>query len=53
MGKRAKKAPVQTKRKPTLAKRFKCPFCANGTSKVRKTAMENNSYPTQAEFVYP
>ncbi|KAL3816313.1 hypothetical protein ACHAXA_011074 [Cyclostephanos tholiformis] len=29
MGKRAKKAPVQTKRKPTLAKRFKCPFCAN------------------------
>ena len=31
MGKRAKKAPVQTSRKQTLAKRFKCPFCANGT----------------------
>mmetsp|Transcript_29359 Transcript_29359/g.62341 ORF Transcript_29359/g.62341 Transcript_29359/m.62341 type:complete len:154 (-) Transcript_29359:162-623(-) len=29
MGKRAKKAPVQTKRRQTLAKRFKCPFCAN------------------------
>ncbi|KAL3769713.1 hypothetical protein ACHAWU_005761 [Discostella pseudostelligera] len=29
MGKRAKKAPVVTKRRPTLAKRFKCPFCAN------------------------
>eukprot|EP00585_Thalassiosira_rotula_P019789 CAMPEP_0196208576 /NCGR_PEP_ID=MMETSP0912-20130531/9125_1 /TAXON_ID=49265 /ORGANISM="Thalassiosira rotula, Strain GSO102" /LENGTH=152 /DNA_ID=CAMNT_0041483391 /DNA_START=117 /DNA_END=575 /DNA_ORIENTATION=+ len=29
MGKRAKKAPVQTGRKQTLAKRFKCPFCAN------------------------
>mmetsp|Transcript_6577 Transcript_6577/g.11671 ORF Transcript_6577/g.11671 Transcript_6577/m.11671 type:complete len:162 (+) Transcript_6577:211-696(+) len=29
MGKRAKKAPVQTKKRATLAKRFKCPFCAN------------------------
>mmetsp|Transcript_33141 Transcript_33141/g.50683 ORF Transcript_33141/g.50683 Transcript_33141/m.50683 type:complete len:167 (+) Transcript_33141:149-649(+) len=29
MGRRAKKAPVQTKKKITLAKRFKCPFCAN------------------------
>mmetsp|Transcript_12011 Transcript_12011/g.30446 ORF Transcript_12011/g.30446 Transcript_12011/m.30446 type:complete len:159 (-) Transcript_12011:181-657(-) len=29
MGRRAKKAPVQTKKRPTLAKRFKCPFCAN------------------------
>jgi len=27
MGRRAKKAPVQTKKRPTLAKRFKCPFC--------------------------
>lgn len=32
MGKRAKKAPVQTKKRQTLAKQFKCPFCANGTS---------------------
>jgi hypothetical protein len=30
IGKRAKKAPVQTKKKPTLARQFKCPFCANG-----------------------
>lgn len=30
MGKRAKKAPVQTKKKQTLARQFKCPFCANG-----------------------
>ena len=30
MGKRAKKAPVVTKKRQTLAKRFKCPFCANG-----------------------
>lgn len=29
MGRRAKKAPVATKKRPTLAKRFKCPFCAN------------------------
>mmetsp|Transcript_17898 Transcript_17898/g.34033 ORF Transcript_17898/g.34033 Transcript_17898/m.34033 type:complete len:147 (+) Transcript_17898:170-610(+) len=29
MGRRAKKAPVQTKRRPKLARRFKCPFCAN------------------------
>eukprot|EP00569_Conticribra_weissflogii_P016739 CAMPEP_0171390644 /NCGR_PEP_ID=MMETSP0880-20121228/726_1 /TAXON_ID=67004 /ORGANISM="Thalassiosira weissflogii, Strain CCMP1336" /LENGTH=132 /DNA_ID=CAMNT_0011903123 /DNA_START=76 /DNA_END=470 /DNA_ORIENTATION=- len=29
MGKRAKKAPVQTKKKQVLAKRFKCPFCSN------------------------
>ncbi|KAL7431335.1 hypothetical protein ACHAXH_002338 [Discostella pseudostelligera] len=29
MGKRAKKAPVVTKKRHTLAKRFKCPFCAN------------------------
>ena len=29
MGRRAKKAPVQTKKRPKLAKRFKCPFCAN------------------------
>mmetsp|Transcript_1700 Transcript_1700/g.4287 ORF Transcript_1700/g.4287 Transcript_1700/m.4287 type:complete len:158 (-) Transcript_1700:115-588(-) len=29
MGKRAKKAPVQTKGRVKLAKRFKCPFCAN------------------------
>mmetsp|Transcript_27217 Transcript_27217/g.31124 ORF Transcript_27217/g.31124 Transcript_27217/m.31124 type:complete len:158 (+) Transcript_27217:204-677(+) len=29
MGRRAKKAPVQTKKRVTLAKRFKCPFCAN------------------------
>mmetsp|Transcript_26627 Transcript_26627/g.37506 ORF Transcript_26627/g.37506 Transcript_26627/m.37506 type:complete len:184 (+) Transcript_26627:254-805(+) len=29
MGRRAKKAPVKTKKRPTLAKRFKCPFCAN------------------------
>mmetsp|Transcript_36591 Transcript_36591/g.109941 ORF Transcript_36591/g.109941 Transcript_36591/m.109941 type:complete len:160 (-) Transcript_36591:123-602(-) len=29
MGRRAKKAPVQTKKRATLAKRFKCPFCAN------------------------
>mmetsp|Transcript_684 Transcript_684/g.1656 ORF Transcript_684/g.1656 Transcript_684/m.1656 type:complete len:169 (-) Transcript_684:126-632(-) len=29
MGRRAKKAPVQTKKRPTLAKRFKCPFCSN------------------------
>mmetsp|Transcript_6850 Transcript_6850/g.14957 ORF Transcript_6850/g.14957 Transcript_6850/m.14957 type:complete len:174 (+) Transcript_6850:81-602(+) len=27
MGRRAKKAPVQTKKRATLAKRFKCPFC--------------------------
>mmetsp|Transcript_8143 Transcript_8143/g.19240 ORF Transcript_8143/g.19240 Transcript_8143/m.19240 type:complete len:178 (+) Transcript_8143:68-601(+) len=27
MGRRAKKAPVQTKKRHTLAKRFKCPFC--------------------------
>jgi hypothetical protein len=32
MGKRAKKAPVVTKKRHTLAKRFKCPFCANGAS---------------------
>jgi cytochrome c-type biogenesis protein CcmH/NrfF len=30
MAKKGKKAPVQTKKKVTLAKRFKCPFCANG-----------------------
>mmetsp|Transcript_21003 Transcript_21003/g.34716 ORF Transcript_21003/g.34716 Transcript_21003/m.34716 type:complete len:145 (+) Transcript_21003:127-561(+) len=29
MGRRAKKAPVQTKKRTTLAKQFKCPFCAN------------------------
>lgn len=29
MGRRAKKAPVATKKRPTLAKCFKCPFCAN------------------------
>mmetsp|Transcript_420 Transcript_420/g.491 ORF Transcript_420/g.491 Transcript_420/m.491 type:complete len:148 (+) Transcript_420:96-539(+) len=29
MGRRAKKAPVQTKKRATLAKTFKCPFCAN------------------------
>lgn len=29
MGRRAKKAPVVTKKRVTLAKRFKCPFCAN------------------------
>ena len=29
MGRRAKKAPVQTKKRATLAKKFKCPFCAN------------------------
>ncbi|KAG7337421.1 transcription elongation factor Elf1 like protein [Nitzschia inconspicua] len=29
MGRRAKKAPVQTKKRPTLSNRFKCPFCAN------------------------
>ncbi|CAB9510216.1 Transcription elongation factor 1 homolog [Seminavis robusta] len=29
MGRRAKKAPVQTKKRATLAKQFKCPFCAN------------------------
>jgi transcription elongation factor Elf1 len=29
MGRRAKKAPVQTKKRVVLAKRFKCPFCAN------------------------
>mmetsp|Transcript_10173 Transcript_10173/g.27899 ORF Transcript_10173/g.27899 Transcript_10173/m.27899 type:complete len:171 (-) Transcript_10173:673-1185(-) len=29
MGRRAKKAPVQTKKRATLAKRFKCPFCSN------------------------
>mmetsp|Transcript_6572 Transcript_6572/g.13731 ORF Transcript_6572/g.13731 Transcript_6572/m.13731 type:complete len:143 (-) Transcript_6572:309-737(-) len=29
MGRRAKKAPVQTKKKIKLSKRFKCPFCAN------------------------
>mmetsp|Transcript_8786 Transcript_8786/g.14779 ORF Transcript_8786/g.14779 Transcript_8786/m.14779 type:complete len:162 (-) Transcript_8786:356-841(-) len=29
MGRRAKKAPVQTKKRAKLAKRFKCPFCAN------------------------
>mmetsp|Transcript_8237 Transcript_8237/g.10786 ORF Transcript_8237/g.10786 Transcript_8237/m.10786 type:complete len:147 (+) Transcript_8237:84-524(+) len=29
MGRRAKKAPVQTKKKVKLSKRFKCPFCAN------------------------
>jgi len=29
MGRRAKKAPVQTKKRVKLAKRFKCPFCAN------------------------
>lgn len=32
MGRRAKKAPVQTKKRPKLAKRFKCPFCANENS---------------------
>ncbi|CAJ1944453.1 unnamed protein product [Cylindrotheca closterium] len=32
MGRRAKKAPVQTKKRATLAKRFKCPFCANEES---------------------
>ncbi|GKY91951.1 hypothetical protein MPSEU_000166700 [Mayamaea pseudoterrestris] len=29
MGRRAKKAPVVTKKRVKLAKRFKCPFCAN------------------------
>jgi len=29
MGRRAKKAPVQTKKRQVLQKRFKCPFCAN------------------------
>jgi transcription elongation factor Elf1 len=29
MGRRAKKAPVQTKKRVKLSKRFKCPFCAN------------------------
>mmetsp|Transcript_16664 Transcript_16664/g.16094 ORF Transcript_16664/g.16094 Transcript_16664/m.16094 type:complete len:163 (-) Transcript_16664:593-1081(-) len=29
MGRRAKKAPVQTKKRQSLARRFKCPFCAN------------------------
>lgn len=29
MGRRAKKAPVQTKKRVVLSKRFKCPFCAN------------------------
>mmetsp|Transcript_4321 Transcript_4321/g.6593 ORF Transcript_4321/g.6593 Transcript_4321/m.6593 type:complete len:136 (+) Transcript_4321:64-471(+) len=29
MGRRAKKAPVQTKKRVKLATRFKCPFCAN------------------------
>jgi len=29
MGRRAKKAPVVTKKRVALAKRFKCPFCAN------------------------
>mmetsp|Transcript_14191 Transcript_14191/g.20967 ORF Transcript_14191/g.20967 Transcript_14191/m.20967 type:complete len:155 (+) Transcript_14191:152-616(+) len=29
MGRRAKKAPVQTKKRVTLSKEFKCPFCAN------------------------
>mmetsp|Transcript_16392 Transcript_16392/g.22824 ORF Transcript_16392/g.22824 Transcript_16392/m.22824 type:complete len:173 (+) Transcript_16392:84-602(+) len=29
MGRRAKKAPVKTKKRAILAKRFKCPFCAN------------------------
>mmetsp|Transcript_132141 Transcript_132141/g.196866 ORF Transcript_132141/g.196866 Transcript_132141/m.196866 type:complete len:168 (-) Transcript_132141:32-535(-) len=29
MGRRAKKAPIQTKKRQVLAKRFKCPFCAN------------------------
>lgn len=32
MGRRAKKAPVQTKKRVVLAKRFKCPFCANDES---------------------
>lgn len=30
MGKRAKKQAAPTRKKQTLAKRFKCPFCANG-----------------------
>jgi len=29
MGRRAKKAPIKTKKRPVLSKRFKCPFCAN------------------------
>lgn len=29
MGRRAKKAPVQTKKRTTLDRKFKCPFCAN------------------------
>ncbi|GAX27144.1 hypothetical protein FisN_13Lh303 [Fistulifera solaris] len=29
MGRRAKKAPVVTKKRPKLSKNFKCPFCAN------------------------
>ena len=30
MGKRAKKAAPAARQKQVLAKRFKCPFCANG-----------------------
>jgi len=32
MGKRAKKAQIQTKKRQTLAKQFKCPICTNGKS---------------------
>mmetsp|Transcript_18115 Transcript_18115/g.28422 ORF Transcript_18115/g.28422 Transcript_18115/m.28422 type:complete len:169 (-) Transcript_18115:62-568(-) len=43
MGKRAKKAPVQTKKRQTLAKQFKCPFCANDEVVECKMDLKNGT----------
>mmetsp|Transcript_24285 Transcript_24285/g.34776 ORF Transcript_24285/g.34776 Transcript_24285/m.34776 type:complete len:170 (-) Transcript_24285:96-605(-) len=43
MGKRAKKAPVQTKKRQTLAKQFKCPFCTNDEVVECKMDLKNNT----------
>ena len=43
MGRRAKKAPVQTKKRPTLAKKFKCPFCANQDAVECKLNFSNHT----------
>lgn len=58
MGRRAKKAPVQTKKRPTLAKRFKCPFCANDdvvecTMKLREGTGSLNCRICDASFQMP
>eukprot|EP01082_Thalassiosira_pseudonana_P006731 g5757.t1 g5757 contig20:100677-101405(-) len=43
MAKKGKKAPVQTKKKVTLAKRFKCPFCANEDVVEAKMDLKNGT----------